>query len=81
MTRRDFVKGAAAFAMLGAGSVLGGRDAAAATGSTASRIGNGGVAIIGAGAGGVAAAYFVAHTFDVDLFEARSKIGGHCDRT
>jgi predicted NAD/FAD-binding protein len=37
------------------------------------------VAIIGAGAGGVAAAYFLAGTFDVDLFEARSKIGGHCD--
>ena len=35
--------------------------------------------IIGAGAGGVAAAYFLAGTFDVDLFEARSRIGGHCD--
>jgi predicted NAD/FAD-binding protein len=30
------------------------------------------VAIIGAGAGGVAAAYFLAGSFDVDLFEARS---------
>jgi predicted NAD/FAD-binding protein len=37
------------------------------------------VAIIGAGAGGVAAAYFLASSFDVDLFEARSRIGGHCD--
>jgi predicted NAD/FAD-binding protein len=37
------------------------------------------VAIIGAGAGGVAAAYFLADTHDVELFEARSKIGGHCD--
>ena len=37
------------------------------------------MAIIGAGAGGVAAAYFLAGTLDVDLFEARSKIGGHCD--
>ncbi len=37
------------------------------------------MAIIGAGAGGVAAAYFLADTHDVDLFEARSKIGGHCD--
>ena len=37
------------------------------------------VAIIGAGAGGVAAAYFLADSHDVDLFEARSKIGGHCD--
>ena len=37
------------------------------------------MAIIGAGAGGVAAAYFLAGTHEVDLFEARSKIGGHCD--
>ena len=37
------------------------------------------MAIIGAGAGGVAAAYFLADSFDVDLFEARSRIGGHCD--
>ncbi len=37
------------------------------------------MAIIGAGAGGVAAAYFLGETFDVDLLEARSKIGGHCD--
>jgi predicted NAD/FAD-binding protein len=34
---------------------------------------------VGAGAGGVAAAYFLAGTHDIDLFEARSKIGGHCD--
>ena len=37
------------------------------------------VAIVGAGAGGVAAAYFLSGTFDVDVFEARSRIGGHCD--
>jgi predicted NAD/FAD-binding protein len=37
------------------------------------------VAIVGAGAGGVAAAYFLAGTHNVDVFEARSKIGGHCD--
>ena len=37
------------------------------------------MAIVGAGAGGVAAAYFLAGSFDVDLFEARSRIGGHCD--
>jgi predicted NAD/FAD-binding protein len=79
MTRREVVKGAAGLAVLGAGSALGVRDAAAATTSPASRAENGGVAIIGAGAGGVAAAYFLAGTFDVDLFEARSKIGGHCD--
>ena len=61
-------------AALGAGSVLTGRDAAAAARSDRRR-----VAIIGAGAGGVAAAYFLAGTLDVDLFEARAKIGGHCD--
>ncbi|WP_028066638.1 FAD-dependent oxidoreductase [Solirubrobacter soli] len=37
------------------------------------------MAIVGAGMGGVAAAYFLAAGFDVDLFEARSRIGGHCD--
>jgi predicted NAD/FAD-binding protein len=37
------------------------------------------VAIIGAGAGGVMAAYLFGSTIDVDLFEARSTIGGHCD--
>jgi len=37
------------------------------------------VAVIGAGAGGIAAAYFLAGTHDVDVFEARSRIGGHCD--
>ena len=37
------------------------------------------MAIVGAGAGGVAAAYFLSGSFDVDLFEARSRIGGHCD--
>ena len=77
MTRRDVVKGAVAVAALGAGSVLTGRDVAATPrpigGPTPE------VAIIGAGAGGVAAAYFLAGTLDVDLFEARSKIGGHCD--
>src|ERR1700729_2573688 len=86
LTRRDVVKGAIALATLGVGSVLAGRDATAAAASPASRIGKGGpksdrhrVAIVGAGAGGVAAAHFLADRLDVDLFEARSKIGGHCD--
>ena len=67
ITRRDVVKGAVGLAALGAmpaGAAANGRDR---------------VAIIGAGAGGVAAAYFLAGRFDVDLFEARSRIGGHCD--
>ena len=37
------------------------------------------MAIIGAGAGGVAAAYLLGGIHEVDLFEARPKIGGHCD--
>ena len=67
LTRRDAIKGAAGLAALAA--------------LPASAAGNGRerVAIIGAGAGGVAAAYFLAGSFDVDLFEARSRIGGHCD--
>jgi uncharacterized protein len=86
MTRRDLVKRAVGLATLGAGSVLAGRDAAAAAASPAGNTGAGlagshrhRVAIIGAGAGGVAAAYFLGDSHDVDLFEARSKIGGHCD--
>jgi uncharacterized protein len=85
MTRREVVKSAVALATLGAGSVLLGRDPAADA-SPAGRAGRGrsrpprhNIAIIGAGAGGVAAAYFLAGTFDVDVFEARTKIGGHCD--
>ena len=65
-------------AALGAGSVFAARDPAAAAGVGRKRDRQR-VAIIGAGAGGVAAAYFLADSHDVDLFEARSKIGGHCD--
>jgi predicted NAD/FAD-binding protein len=63
-TRRDAVKGALAVSAFGVLPAAAARER---------------VAIIGAGAGGVAAAYFLAGTFDVDLFEARSRIGGHCD--
>jgi predicted NAD/FAD-binding protein len=65
LTRRDALKGAVGLAALGV--------------MPASAAGRARVAIIGAGAGGVAAAYFLAGSFDVDLFEARSRIGGHCD--
>ena len=37
------------------------------------------VAIIGAGAGGIASAYFLDGSCDVTVFESRAKIGGHCD--
>ncbi len=70
LTRRDALKGAIGLAALGVGA----RIAPPAGASGRDR-----VAIIGAGAGGVAAAYFLAGTHDVDVFEAREKIGGHCD--
>jgi uncharacterized protein len=70
LTRRDALKGVVGLAALGAVPA----GAAASTRPRRER-----VAIIGAGAGGVAAAYFLAGSFDVDLFEARSRIGGHCD--
>jgi predicted NAD/FAD-binding protein len=69
MTRRDVVKGAA---VLGAGAALG--RAVPAHAARRDR-----VAIVGAGAGGVAAAYFLAGDYAVDVFEARDRIGGHCD--
>jgi predicted NAD/FAD-binding protein len=37
------------------------------------------VAVIGGGAGGIATAYFLEGACDVEIFESRSKIGGHCD--
>jgi predicted NAD/FAD-binding protein len=80
MTRREVVKRALAIATLGAGSLVADREPAAAADLPAGRKPDRQrVAIIGAGAGGVAAAYFLAASHDVDLFEARSKIGGHCD--
>src|SRR6202035_281716 len=86
LTRRDVIRGAVALATLGAGSALAGHEAAPAVASPVSRTRNGRsrsgrnrLAVIGAGAGGVAAAYFLADALEVDLFEARYKIGGHCD--
>jgi predicted NAD/FAD-binding protein len=65
LTRRDALKGAIGLAALGA---------VPASAAERER-----VAIIGAGMGGVAAAYLLAGSFNVDVFEARSRIGGHCD--
>ena len=67
LTRRDLVKRAAALATLGVAP-------GAHAGAHRPR-----VAIIGAGAGGVAAAHFLAGPLEVDLFEARARVGGHCD--
>lgn len=82
MTRRELVKGAVAAAALSSG-LAGGRAGTSAAASFARAVdagsGGGQVAVIGAGAGGIAAAYFVSDVLGVDLFEARPKIGGHCD--
>jgi predicted NAD/FAD-binding protein len=67
-TRRELVKATA----LGAGAALLAPGPALATRRDR-------VAVIGAGAGGVAAAYFLAGACDVEVFEARARIGGHCD--
>ena len=85
ITRRDVVKGARrpgdARRRLSAGGSRRCRSdcLAAPAAPTARPAPRQRVAIIGAGAGGVAAAYLLGGTHDVDLFEARSKIGGHCD--
>jgi NADPH-dependent 2,4-dienoyl-CoA reductase/sulfur reductase-like enzyme len=79
LTRRDALRSAAS---VGAAGVLG--CGSAGTPADADQVhmqasGRPRVAIVGAGAGGIAAAYFLAGTCDVDIFEARAKIGGHCD--
>ena len=72
ITRRAVLKGAVGLATLGAAA-----GTARIAGATSPRDR---VAIVGAGAGGIAAAYFLAGAYDVELFEARGRIGGHCDR-
>ena len=70
-TRREILKGA----VVGTGALgLAATLAGTAQGARRER-----VAIVGAGAGGIAAAYFLAGTYDVEVFEARPRIGGHCD--
>ena len=72
LTRREVLKGGVA--AVGAGVVGGAVPAVAAAARRRER-----VAIVGAGAGGIAAAYFLAGSCDVEVFESRSRIGGHCD--
>ena len=78
-TRREAVRGVAA---LGSLSLLGGcgapAEASRASGSALSGPGTR-VAILGAGAGGIATAYFLSGVCDVTIFESSAKIGGHCD--
>lgn len=87
LSRREVLKGAAALAAAGAGTSLGCGDgsradidvSAGGTGVGDALSAGDRVAIVGGGAGGIAAGYFLAGTVSVDLFEARDKIGGHCD--
>jgi predicted NAD/FAD-binding protein len=82
ITRRDALKGAAGLALTGAGVAGAGRHlvpAARAAGGAGGAARRERIAIVGAGAGGVAAAHFLAGTHDVELFESRGRIGGHCD--
>jgi len=76
ISRRNAVKGAA----------LGGSAALVGCGSNDglgfAREGLSGrprVAVIGGGAGGIGAAYLLDSVYDVDIFESREKVGGHCD--
>jgi predicted NAD/FAD-binding protein len=81
-TRRDTLKSAAAFAGLGVTGAIGCGSPAGSSGPDSDLQRLGGkprVAVIGGGAGGIAATYLMQGPCDVDLFEARSKIGGHAD--
>jgi uncharacterized protein len=73
ITRRQLI-GRTAGVAAGAASVLAAPAAASAKGAGRQR-----VAIIGAGAGGITAGYLVGGVHDVEIFESRRKIGGHCD--
>lgn len=72
LTRREILRDAAG-AAVGLGALGVGPSLAAAAGKRER------VAVIGAGMGGIAAAYFLGNDFDVDVYESRTRIGGHCD--
>ncbi|HVY26215.1 MAG TPA: FAD-dependent oxidoreductase [Polyangiaceae bacterium] len=75
LSRRGLLVGAAG---LGAGTLLG--CGSEADGSQSQSLtGRKRVAVLGGGAGGLSAAYFLGDDCDVDIFESRSKLGGHCD--
>jgi len=76
-TRRDALTGAAGLgvaSLVGCGGTAGEGSSGIEQGVTRPK-----VAIIGGGAGGIASAYFLEGSCDVDLFESRQKVGGHCD--
>jgi predicted NAD/FAD-binding protein/uncharacterized protein YeaO (DUF488 family) len=87
-TRRDALKGAAAVGVAGLGGC--GRSAPpVASGPLPEEqlhpgpeelvSGKPRVAIVGGGIGGIAAAYFLDAEWEVELFEGRDRLGGHCD--
>lgn len=77
LSRRGLLVGAAG---VGASSLVGCAVDAEDGGSLESRLDHKPrVAVLGGGAGGLTAAYFLGGTCDVDVFESRSKLGGHCD--
>jgi predicted NAD/FAD-binding protein len=80
-TRRDTLKGAAALAGLGVSGTLGCVAPVGAGSDSDSQLldGKPRVAVIGGGAGGISTAYFLDPVCSVDLFESRSKTGGHAD--
>ncbi|WP_344681134.1 FAD-dependent oxidoreductase [Saccharopolyspora taberi] len=71
LSRRSLIKSASG---LGAAGLFAGAAPADAV-----PVGRRRVAVLGAGAGGIATAYFLSGDCDVTLFESRSKVGGHCD--
>jgi predicted NAD/FAD-binding protein len=84
LTRRNAIKGASAAGLASIGVAgCGGTDSSrlllSDDGVAIQPGGRKRVAVIGGGAGGIATAYFLNGTCDVDLFESRTKIGGHCD--
>src|SRR5262249_3447009 len=76
LTRRQALRrlaGLAATAMLPAG-LAGAMERARSGSGPRPRL-----AVIGGGMGGIATAWFCDPVFEVALFEAGSKLGGHCD--
>src|SRR6185369_16855872 len=81
-TRRGALKGAAklaSFAAVGTGCGSAGISADGLDQNAGNVGGRKRVAVVGGGAGGIATAYFLEGVCDVEIFEARDKIGGHCD--
>jgi uncharacterized protein len=83
VSRRDVLKTAAVLSgasLIGCNGATGeGSNITGPNPKTTGDTGRRRIAIVGGGAGGIASAYFLSDMYDVDLFESRPKIGGHCD--